>query len=60
MGPASYMLRLVAELKLLHDFEEVFPVDIRDLVFRDGVPAEVLLMLGTFILNSCKIRFWCS
>ena len=51
------MLQLVTELKLVHDFEEVLSVDMRDLVFRDGVPAEVFMLFVDKIRVGCLFSY---
>ena len=41
MGPAEYLTTLTTELKLVHDFEHVLAVYMKDLVSLDGVSPEV-------------------
>ena len=45
MGTAEYLTTLVTELKIVNDFEEVFAVDMKDLVIRNGVTSEVNILI---------------
>ena len=42
MGTAQYFTELVTELQLVHDFDRIHAVNIKDLVFMDETSPEVL------------------
>ena len=43
MGPSEYFDNLVMQLKLVHDFEHVFSVNMKDFLFKDEISPEVIL-----------------
>ena len=44
MGTSSYFADLVMELKIIHDLQSIYAVNLKSLLLRDDLSPEVLLI----------------